>query len=242
MSESTDRTVIIDCYPDSLRSYREGYAVVAIDVIRASTTAITAVASGRKCYPVPSLEAAVPVAARLNNPLLVGELGGNMPYGFDMNNSPAEMAARNDIARPAILLSTSGTQVMHEASKSDAGYVACLRNYQAQANYLVGRHQKVAIIGARTRGEFREEDQVCCAWIVDNLIRMGWRPEDENTREIVGRWRNVSAEAIGSGKSAEYLRNSGQLRDLDFLFAHLNDLPAAFVMKDGELVMVPASV
>ncbi len=33
-------------------------------------------------------------------PLLVGELGGNMPFGFDLNNSPAALADRTDVAAP----------------------------------------------------------------------------------------------------------------------------------------------
>jgi 2-phosphosulfolactate phosphatase len=106
------KTVVIDCFPESLSLYQDGYAIVAIDVIRATTTAATAVALGRRCFPVPSLEAAVPLAARLTNPLLVGELGGNMPYGFDLNNSPAALEGRTDIHRPMFFLSTDGSRLM----------------------------------------------------------------------------------------------------------------------------------
>src|SRR5215469_14313757 len=130
------KTVVIDCFPESVQSYRNGYAIVAVDVIRATTTALTAVALGRRCFPVPSLEAAVPLAARLTNPLLVGELGGSMPYGFDLNNSPADLESRTDIHRPMILLSTSGTRVICAAEDWQAMYIACLRNYKAQIAYL----------------------------------------------------------------------------------------------------------
>src|SRR6266571_6251446 len=112
------KTVVIDCFPESLVSYRKGYAIVVVDVIRATTTAVTAVALGRRCFPVPSLDAAVPLAAKLTNPLLVGELGGSMPYGFDLNNSPAALESRTDIHRPMILLSTSGTKVMCAGAQS----------------------------------------------------------------------------------------------------------------------------
>src|SRR5262245_49992198 len=88
MRRALQRTFVIDWFHDRLNDYGEGYAIVAVDVIRATTTAVTGVALGRRCFPVPSLEAAVPLAARLDNPLLVGELGGNMPHGFHMNNSP----------------------------------------------------------------------------------------------------------------------------------------------------------
>lgn len=67
------RTVAIDFFSESLLQYKHGYAVVAVDVIRASTTIATAVSMGRRCFPVPSLEAAWRVAARLCNPLLAGE-------------------------------------------------------------------------------------------------------------------------------------------------------------------------
>lgn len=236
-----DSRVVIDCFPDSVRRYREGYAIVAIDVIRATTTAVTAVATGRRCFPVPSIEMAVPLAARLDHPLLVGELGGNMPYGFDMNNSPAEMAHRNDLMRPMILLSSSGTQLMHNAKDCDAAYVACFRNYSAIINHLKDRHRRVAVIGAGTRGEFREEDQMCCAWIAESLVKLGFRPEDDQTIEVIKRWSGAPVEACANGKSAEYLRKSGQTRDLDFILTHINDLDSAFMFKHDEVVRIPVS-
>src|SRR5437667_5682722 len=131
------KKVVIDCFPESVENYRNGYAIVAVDIIRATTTAVTAVALGRRCFPVPSLEVAVPLAARLTNPLLVGELGGSMPYGFDLNNSPADLEYRTDIHRPMIFLSTTGTRVICGAEESQAVYVACLRNYSAQIAYLI---------------------------------------------------------------------------------------------------------
>ena len=46
-------SVIIDYLQDSVWRYKQGWAVVAVDVIRATTTAVTAAASGRRCYPAP---------------------------------------------------------------------------------------------------------------------------------------------------------------------------------------------
>src|SRR5437763_8672169 len=110
------RTVVIDCFPEAAARFASSHSVVCIDVIRATTTAQTAVALGRRCFPVPSIEAAVPLAASLDNPLLVGELGGSLPYGFHLNNSPARVAQREDVERPMILLSTSGTRLVADAA------------------------------------------------------------------------------------------------------------------------------
>ena len=193
------KTVVIDCFPESLVSYRKGYAIVAVDVIRATTTAVTAVALGRRCFPVPSLEAAVPLAAKLTNPLLVGELGGSMPYGFDLNSSPVDLEARTDIHRPMIFLSTSGTRLICGAEESQAMYVACLRNYSAQIAHLAAHHPTVAVIGAGSRAQFREEDQLCCAWIAEGLVRAGYEPQDERTISIIEQWNGAPVSVIAEG-------------------------------------------
>jgi 2-phosphosulfolactate phosphatase len=233
------RTVVIDCFPENVQKYRDGYAIVAIDVIRATTTAITGLAQGRRVFPVAVIEDVVGLASKLQNPLVVGELGGNMPYGFDMTNSPAELSQRTDVERPMILISTSGTAVITESAKCAAGYVACLRNYSAQIAYLAGRHEKIAAIGAGSRGEFREEDQLCCAWIAEGLMRAGFEPENNETREIIRRWSGASPDAFAGGKSVEYLRRSGQLRDLDFILSHVNDLTDVYLFQNGEIVKLP---
>lgn len=231
-------TVTIDCFPESAARHR-GAALVAVDVIRATTTAVTAAAAGWRCYPTPSLESAVPLAARLPNPLLVGELGGNMPYGFDLTNSPAELVARTDIHRPMILISTAGTRLICEGAAHPAVYVACLRNYTAQAEHLVGRHAEVAVVGAGSRNEFREEDQLCCAWIAEALVKAGFAAGDRETETIIARWSGAPPTAFLHSKSVEYLRRTDQLRDLDYVLGHVDDLRAVFTIRDGAVAMAP---
>jgi 2-phosphosulfolactate phosphatase len=236
------KTVKIDCFPESVPSYRNGYAIVAVDVIRATTTAVTAVALGRRVYPVPSLEVAVPLAAKLPDPLLVGELGGSMPYGFDLNNSPADVEIRSDVHRPMILLTTSGTRVICGAESWQAMYVACLRNYNAQVTCLANHHPSVVVIGAGSRGEFREEDQLGCAWIAEGLLRLGYEPEDAKTMSIVERWSDVPVTSITTSASADYLRKSGQTRDLDFVLSHVDDLDDVYRYERGQIVKVTADL
>jgi 2-phosphosulfolactate phosphatase len=217
--------------------YRKGWTVVAIDVIRATTTAVTAVATGRRCFPVRSLDDAVGLHAKLDGAILAGELGGSMPFGFDENNSPAALERRPDIERPVVLLSTSGTQLLADEHPREALYAACLRNVAAQVEHLAGRHDRVAVIGAGTRGEFREEDQLCCAWVAEGLIQRGYQP-DRTTAEIVARWSAAPLSALRTGASARYLLASGQQEDLDFVLSHHDDLDAVYAVEAGELVRV----
>lgn len=227
-------SVIIDIFPSSNQPYFGQYAIVAIDVIRASTTAVTAAAMGRRCFPVCSVGEAMQKRREFPDCVLAGEVAGIRPDGFDMNNSPAHLAQRFDHDRPLVLLSSSGTRLMVESSGCDA-YVACLRNYKALAAH-VARHERIALLGATTQGEFREEDQLCCAWIANELVRLGHRTENQRTLNLIEQWRRAPVRACASGNSAAYLRRSGQLRDLNFILSHVNDVPVAFSVANGEVV------
>lgn len=229
-------SVIIDSFPCNNEGYFRDYAIVAVDVIRASTTAITAAAMGRRCFPVTSVEEALDKRREFPDCLLAGEIAGFMPEGFDLNNSPANLARRSDCQRPLVLLSSAGTKLMVQSSAFAETYVACLRNYKAVAGHIAAHHERIALLGAATRGEFREEDQLCCAWIALELSQLGHTPENPSTLALMEQWGNASVRACACGNSAAYLRRSGQLDDLNFILSHVNDVPLAFRMADGELL------
>ena len=238
------KSVVIDCLPETVRRYSSDWAVVAVDVIRATTTAVTAAVSGRRCFPVPTVEAALALARKLNHPVLAGESGGTMPAAFEMNNSPADLVLRTDRHRPLVLVSTSGTKLIHHAADGRAVYLACFRNYSAVADHLAGRHPRVAVIGAGRRDEFREEDQMCCAWIAARLMARGYQPGNPETGELVRRWENAPPKACLMSRSVDYLLRSGQLKDLDFILNHIDDLRCVFAVEAGEVRMIqtePAS-
>ena len=238
MAPATAPRVSIGCVHESFPDLPESAVVVAIDVIRSSTTAISCLVSGRRCFVVPSLEEATRAKARMPAALLVGELGGNMPYGFDLNNSPHALSALpGSAARPAILLSTSGTRLMTAAaSRHDVTLVAALRNWQATADDLRSeRPADVVLLGAGTRGEFREEDELCAAWIAGVLLDSGF-DADAETRRVVDRWRGADVEVLRLGASARYLRDSGQVADLEFVLGHVGDVNDTFRVAGSEVV------
>jgi 2-phosphosulfolactate phosphatase len=227
--------IAIDCFHEHLAPVREDEVIVAIDVIRATTTAITAAAMGKALYPAGSIEAAVRLAADLDRPILAGELGGVQPYGFDLQNSPTQIEALQNGSRPIILLSTSGTRLMAEASAVAVTYVACLRNVSALARHLAGLQRDVRVLGADSRGEFREEDQLCAARIGRVLARGGYQVGDATTEDVLERFGEAPDEAFLEGRSAEYLRDTDQQQDLAFVLDHIDDLDGVFVLERGEV-------
>lgn len=234
------RSFVIDCLPESALRYRAGWAVVAVDVIRATTMAITAASTGRRCYPVDTLDRALSLALTLKNPLLAGELDGDMPDAFEINNTPAGLTKRTDIERPLVMLSSSGTRLIVNATGCDMLYLGCFRNAEALACKLAdGKHSRIALLGAGSRGEFREEDQIGCAWVAADLMKSGYVAEDRRTSEIVERWRNSTAHDCLISRSVAYLKRTNQMEDLEFILERVNDLDETYLVEDNEVVAAP---
>ncbi len=152
-----------------------------------------------------------------------------------MNNSPAALAMRADTHRPVILLSSSGTHLICSLRKHDPVYLACFRNFRALANHLKRSNFNVALLGATTRGEFREEDQMCCAWIAEMLVAAGFRPYDPRTEHTIDRWYSARLNDCREGKSAQFLKETHQLADLEFILSRINDLDSVYSLLDGEV-------
>jgi 2-phosphosulfolactate phosphatase len=235
------RSVIVDSFPESALRYRDNYAIVVVDVFRFTTTITTALALGRRVYPVQTTDQAFVKASTLTNPMLVGELGGNMPYDFDISNSPAEIAARTDARqrnhRPIVIISSSGSQLLLNAHGSEAVYVASLRNYTAVAQHAAVNHTRIAVLGAGTHGQFRREDQLGCARVAERLVAHGFAAENQETLDLIDKWKDADLDELRKGRSAAYLQRTNQARDIDFTLGHIDDLPHVPMLVNDEVVI-----
>lgn len=104
-------------------------AVVVIDVIRAFTTAAVALAAGaREIVPVSGVDEALGLRAVWPEALVLGEVGGLPPAGFDFGNSPAALTEPAAVARlrgrRLIQRTGAGTQGLVR-SRSAAALFAC---------------------------------------------------------------------------------------------------------------------
>ena len=232
------KVVTIDCLTESSKQYGKGTAAVVIDVIRSVTVAATVLESGMRCFFSPTVEAAVLLEQKLHNPLLMGEVGGNMPYGFDLKNSPVDIRKYPDKSKQVILVSTSGIPLLYSLRNCSSLYVACLRNCNATVNHLAGLYNRVELLGAPTRGEFREEDKLCCSWIASGLMKHGFTCEDAKTQQLVNTWKSRSVKVCAQGNSAKYLIETRQKRDLNFVLKHVNDFDFALMCKGDENVKI----
>ncbi len=235
----TSKSFVIDATPDSVTKYRATHAIVAVDVFRATTVIVTALARGHAIYPVASVDEATTVARQLHDPLLAGEQAGIKPDGFDLNNSPAAIEQLQN-CRPIVLVTSAGTQLLSEARGASSIYVACLRNIIATAAQLIDAHRHVALIGAGTRGQPRPEDQYACARIAELLQSQGFTPENDRTVDEMRTWRGVDVQAMRTSPSADFLRETRQHQDLEFVLSHVDDIDASAVFNGQQVgLMLP---
>ncbi|MGH7333599.1 MAG: 2-phosphosulfolactate phosphatase, partial [Candidatus Rokuibacteriota bacterium] len=116
-----------------------GTTVLVIDVLRASTTIVTALVHGcRALIPVADPAEARQRARTLDgrDPLLAGERRGEPIPGFDLGNSPVEVADTDLRGRTVLLTTSNGTRALLAARSAAAIGVAALINLAAAARWV----------------------------------------------------------------------------------------------------------
>ncbi len=153
-----------------------GAVAVVIDVLRATTTIVHALAAGcRAVVPCAEIEEAQAAAGemRVGRVLLGGERGGSPLPGFDLGNSPHEYTAGICRGNTLVLTTTNGTRALLRAAAADRVLVAAFVNYSAVCEQLRQDARPVHIVCAGTAGAVSLEDTLLAGAFVDCLCQVG---------------------------------------------------------------------
>src|SRR5689334_22015442 len=121
---------------DHLHASQARGVVIVIDVIRAFTVAAYAFAGGaQRLLLVRTVEEAHALRTRFPEALLVGEIGGRLIPGFDLNNSPSLVIATHVSGRTLIQRTGAGTQGAVNATNATRILLCSLTNACATAKY-----------------------------------------------------------------------------------------------------------
>lgn len=193
--------------------------VVVIDVLRSFTTAAVALSRGAAAiYPVESIAGAGALAARLDNAVLVGAVGGGDPVeGFDFGNSPAQMD-RAALAGKNVVLSTAagvrGLQRFHQARHLYAASLVCGRA-TAEAIRSTGADEVCFVITGEWVDRDGDEDIACADYIQALLEGRDVDPEafarrvresDFGRRFTAGTWPNLPLADLEIAERTDYFR------------------------------------
>lgn len=146
--------------------------VVVIDVVRATTTIIEALANGaRAIYPTVSTEEAVRLGSSMGreDTLLCGERKGHKIEGFDLGNSPGEFTGDVVGGKKLIMTTTNGTRALNAGQEGRRLLPCAFTNLTAVAR-AVARDDHVVIICAGQDDRFSLDDALCAGHLVQRLI------------------------------------------------------------------------
>jgi len=143
---------------------------VVIDVIRATSTIVTALANGADgVQPIGSVEDAFALKAKNPEALLAGERGGQALPGFDMGNSPEDFTAARVQGRRVILTTTNGTQALAACHGARVVVTASFLNLAAAAAHLREVGPPWMIVCAGCNGEFGLDDAAVAGALAEAL-------------------------------------------------------------------------
>jgi 2-phosphosulfolactate phosphatase len=150
-----------------------GGTAVVIDVLRATTTIVHALASGaREVIPCLEVEEACSSAVRFpaGEAVLGGERDGVRIEGFELGNSPSEYTRESVGSRTLVFTTTNGTRALHRCRQAARVLIGAFVNYPAVCRALLEDQRPVHLVCAGTRGEITREDVLLAGAIVDWLL------------------------------------------------------------------------
>ena len=159
-----------------------GRTALVIDVLRATSTMIEALANGaRSIYPTESSEEAIRLIGSLGREgtLLCGERRGLAPEGFDLGNSPLEFTSDRVSNQQLVMTTTNGTRAFLAAHGADRVIAAALLNLKAAAK-TAAEVEDVAVICAGREDQFSLEDAICAGLLVRRITKAWGAPPEMN--------------------------------------------------------------
>ncbi len=200
-----------------------GRTAVVIDVLRATTTIITALQNGcPEILPVELSEEASALARKFGREthLVGGERKGFKVEGFDLGNSPAEYTPAAIAGRKVILCTTNGTGVVKRVAAAQVKpiYLAAFLNAPAVAERIIKEGNPTTVVCAGREEAFSLEDVLCAGAIATRVLaHTGWRGTD-GARAAATLWEKFGgqdlAEVFTQTDHGRYLVSIGFGEDL----------------------------
>ena len=158
-----------------------GGTAVIIDILRASSTIITALHNGaERVVPCGTPEEAMRVRSEAapGTVLLGGERGGVRIAGFDLGNSPSDYGPETVAGRTVAFTTTNGTKALLAAASARTILIGAFLNRRAVVERLEREHRPTHLICAGTDGVITGEDVLFAGAVVRELLQTADRMSD----------------------------------------------------------------
>lgn len=197
--------------------------VLILDVLRATTTAVTYLERGAEALlftDTPELALGLKQSAG-GVYLLGGERGGLPIPGFDFGNSPVEASTQNFTGKTVVMNTTNGTAAAHVAAQTGKHvFLAALINAHAAARRAKATAtEEIALICSGTGPQVSLEDTYAAGVLAEYLIAMGGEYDLNDGARIALTLRRNSGnplEELQSSANGTHLQSLGLGEDVKY--------------------------
>ncbi|HHY47817.1 MAG TPA: 2-phosphosulfolactate phosphatase [Firmicutes bacterium] len=217
--------------------------VVVLDVLRASSTIVTAMANGcEEIIPTATVEEAVEIAHSYGKGefLLGGERKGNKIEGFDLGNSPSEYTPERVKGKKVIFTTTNGTRLLKATKGASTVVIGSFLNLEAATEYALNLGKDVILACAGDGRRLALEDLACAGMMADYLVSRGDLSQSDGAlaaRLVYQAFRDDVGRALGTSEHGKFLINAGYAGDLE-LCSMLNVHTVVPCFSQGHIVRI----
>ncbi len=197
--------------------------VVVIDVLRASSTIVTALMNGAKgVIPVMDMAEAsrISLSVDSDNVLLCGEKDGIKIEGYDLGNSPFEYDRKAVEGKTLIFNTTNGTKAMRKGVGSANLYVASFLNLSAVVEKLRHETNDIVLVCAGWRGRLGLEDLLLAGNIIHKLNDGHNIPDMRDGSKVAlgiyEKYQHNITEVILNSNHADRLKSLNAVEDINY--------------------------
>lgn len=172
---------------------RGGVAVV-IDVLRATTTIVHALAHGCSAViPCGEIDEAREVAEGLprGSAILGGERRGEPIPGFDLGNSPGDYTAEACRGKTLVMTTTNGTRALLASLEAEVVLVGAFVNLAATVQRLLHEGRPIHLVCAGTDGRVSYEDSLLAGAFASRLVDLEHDLANDEAEIVRNMWERI---------------------------------------------------
>ena len=197
--------------------------VVVIDVLRATSTIVTALHNGAKeIIPVSSVEFAMAVSGNSfkGHTLLGGERNNIKIEGFALGNSPLEYKREIVEGKSIVLFTTNGSRAIVKAKYASNLFILSFLNAAAIKEKMLEINEDWEILCSGNNGRFSYEDSACAGMLISLIHNADKNIELDDASKICKliyeKHKKSIKKMLKETEHGKKLIESGFIDDLDF--------------------------
>jgi 2-phosphosulfolactate phosphatase len=198
MAEIQNKPCIETCFAPPLFKHiltKENYAVVVIDILRATTAICTAFKNGAvEMVPVAEIE-----ETKKYRPLgymIAGERDGIVIDGADFGNSPFNFTEENVKGNKIVITTTNGTQTIEKAKISDTIVLGAFSNISVLTDWLTKQNKNVVLFCAGWKNKFNLEDSIMAGALAERLLKKDFISNCDSTAAAIDLWNVAKPDVL----------------------------------------------